>query len=181
MPTPVLMQPAPAPADLAVVRVDVDFKDEYPDGDTTCTEAYASLCRTGEALLGELDRRIALTFDMPQAAATALAVIGGAGTLLTPRRSATSCSPASATSSGASCPPLPKTNEHTSWTCSPKSLPDQPRSPINDPNPSMASASGPPDSPSPAKPPDPADLPRDSLRRTRSNGPTNSTIAAIPR
>ena len=61
----------PSPASLGVVRVDADFADEYPDGDPTCTEAYASLCRTGEALLGELDRRIRLTFDMPQAAATA--------------------------------------------------------------------------------------------------------------
>jgi hypothetical protein len=31
-----------------VVRVDADFRDEYPGGDATCTEAYASLCRTGE-------------------------------------------------------------------------------------------------------------------------------------
>jgi hypothetical protein len=61
----------PSPASLGVVRVDADFQDEYPGGDTTCTEAYAALCRTGEALLGELDRRIALTFDMHQAAATA--------------------------------------------------------------------------------------------------------------
>jgi DNA-binding MarR family transcriptional regulator len=67
-----------------VVRVDADFTDEYPDGDPSCTEAYASLCRTGEALLGELDRRIAATFGMPQAAATALAVIDGAGEPLTP-------------------------------------------------------------------------------------------------
>ena len=51
----------PSPASLGVVRVDADFEDEYPGGDSTCTEAYASLCRTGEALLGELDRRIALT------------------------------------------------------------------------------------------------------------------------
>ena len=50
----------------------------------TCTEAYASVCRTGEALLGELDRRIAATFGIPQAAATALAVIDGAGAPLTP-------------------------------------------------------------------------------------------------
>jgi DNA-binding MarR family transcriptional regulator len=64
--------------------VDADFEDEYPDGDATCTEAYASLVRTGEALLGELDRRIRLTFDMPQAAATALAVIDGASAPLTP-------------------------------------------------------------------------------------------------
>ena len=74
----------PSPASLGVVTVDADFEDEYPGGDATCTEAYASLCRTGEALLGELDRRIAATFGMPQAAATALAVIDGAGAPLTP-------------------------------------------------------------------------------------------------
>ena len=74
----------PSPASLGVVRVDADFQDEYPGGDVTCTEAYASLCRTGEALLGELDRRIVLTFGMHQAAATALAVIDGAASPLTP-------------------------------------------------------------------------------------------------
>jgi DNA-binding MarR family transcriptional regulator len=74
----------PSPASLGVVRVDSDFAAEYPDGDVTCTEAYATLCRAGEALLGELDRRVALTFNMPQAAATALAVIDGAEAPLTP-------------------------------------------------------------------------------------------------
>ena len=74
----------PSPASLGIVKVDADFEDEYPGGDATCTEAYASLCRTGEALLGELDRRIAATFRISQAAATALAVIDGAGTPLTP-------------------------------------------------------------------------------------------------
>ena len=74
----------PSPASLGVVKVDADFEQEYPGADTTCTEAYASLCRTGEALLGELDRRIRLTFGIPQAAATALAVIDGAGEPLTP-------------------------------------------------------------------------------------------------
>ncbi len=74
----------PSPASLGVVTVDPDFGDEYPDADASCTQAYASLCRTGEALLSELDRRVALTFDMPQAAATALAVIEGAETPLTP-------------------------------------------------------------------------------------------------
>ena len=74
----------PAPATRGIVKVDADFEDEYPDGDATCTEAYASLCRTGEALLGELDRCIAAAFAMPQAAATALAVIDGAGAPLTP-------------------------------------------------------------------------------------------------
>jgi DNA-binding MarR family transcriptional regulator len=74
----------PSPASLGLVRVDADFQDEYPGGDTTCTEAYASVCRTGEALLGELDRRIVLTFGMNQATATALAVIDGAAAPLTP-------------------------------------------------------------------------------------------------
>jgi DNA-binding MarR family transcriptional regulator len=64
--------------------VDADFEDEYPGADATCTEAYATLCRTGEALLGELDRHIRAIFGMPQAAATALAVIDGAGEPLTP-------------------------------------------------------------------------------------------------
>jgi DNA-binding MarR family transcriptional regulator len=67
-----------------VVRVEADFEDEYPGADRTCTEAYASLCRTGEALLGEVDRRVRMTFGIPQAAATALAVIDGAGVPLTP-------------------------------------------------------------------------------------------------
>jgi DNA-binding MarR family transcriptional regulator len=74
----------PSPASLGVVRVDAGFEDEYPGADRTCTEAYASLCRTGEALLGELDRRVRLTFGIGQAAATALAVIDGAGVPLTP-------------------------------------------------------------------------------------------------
>jgi hypothetical protein len=55
----------PSPASLGIVKVDADFPGEYPGGDATCTEAYASLCRTGEALLGELDRHIATTFRRP--------------------------------------------------------------------------------------------------------------------
>ena len=74
----------PSPASLGPVKVDADFEDEYPGADRTCTEAYASVCRAGEALLGELDRRVRLTFDIPQAAATTLAVIDGAGVPLTP-------------------------------------------------------------------------------------------------
>ena len=74
----------PSPASLGVVTVDADFAAEYPDGDASCTEAYASVCCTGEALLGELDRCIAAAFGIPQAAATALAVIDGAGAALTP-------------------------------------------------------------------------------------------------
>ena len=87
----------PSPASLGIVKVDADFEDEYPGGDTTCTEAYASLCRTGEALVGELDRRIAATFGISQAAATALAVIDGAGIPLTPSQVADRVLIASAT------------------------------------------------------------------------------------
>jgi len=74
----------PSPASLGVVRVDAGFEEEYPAADRTCTEAYASVCRAGEVLLGELDRRVRLTLGMPQAAATALAVIDGAAAPLTP-------------------------------------------------------------------------------------------------
>jgi DNA-binding MarR family transcriptional regulator len=74
----------PSPASLGIVKVDADFSDEYPGGDATCTEAYASLVRTGEALLGEFERHIAATFGISQPVATALAVLDGAGAPLTP-------------------------------------------------------------------------------------------------
>jgi DNA-binding MarR family transcriptional regulator len=64
--------------------VNADFEAEYPGADRTCTEAYASLCRTGEALLGELDRRVVATFDIHVTAASALAVIDGSTAPLTP-------------------------------------------------------------------------------------------------
>ena len=74
----------PSPAVLGLVRVDPDFADEFPDGDAPSTQAHASLVRAGTALLQELDRCVSASLDMPQAAATALAVIDGAGTPLTP-------------------------------------------------------------------------------------------------
>jgi DNA-binding MarR family transcriptional regulator len=67
-----------------VVKVDPDFNTEYPDGDATSTEAYATLARAGAACLQELERFVAAHFDMPMAAATALAVLDGAGEALTP-------------------------------------------------------------------------------------------------
>ena len=74
----------PSPAALGVIRVAPDFAEEFPDGDATSTEAHVNLARTGTALLLELDRCVRASFDMPQAAATALAVIDGAGVPLTP-------------------------------------------------------------------------------------------------
>ena len=74
----------PSPASLGVVKVDADFADEYPAADASCTEAYASLVRTGQALLGEIERSIWRTAGIPHPAATALAAIDGAGEPLTP-------------------------------------------------------------------------------------------------
>jgi DNA-binding MarR family transcriptional regulator len=74
----------PSPARLGLIRVGAGFADEFPDADGLSTEAYASLARTGTALLAELDRCILESFDMPHAAATALAVIEGAEQPLTP-------------------------------------------------------------------------------------------------
>ena len=67
-----------------MVKVDPDFNSEYPDGEATSTEAYATLARVGAACLQELERLVAAHFEMPMAAATALAVLDGADEALTP-------------------------------------------------------------------------------------------------
>ena len=74
----------PSPASLGVVRVGAGFADEFPGGDSSCTEAYATLVRTGEALRAEIERSVRVTFGLPHAALTALAVIEGAGEPVTP-------------------------------------------------------------------------------------------------
>ena len=84
VPRPGRSRSRPSPASLGVVKVDADFADEYPGADASCTEAYASLVRTGQALLGEIERSIWRTAGIPHPAATALAVIDGAGEPLTP-------------------------------------------------------------------------------------------------
>ncbi len=67
------------------MRVDPDFTTEFPDGDAASTEGYASLCRTGEALLAEIERHAQFTFGISQTMTTTLAVIDGAGEPLTPK------------------------------------------------------------------------------------------------
>src|SRR6516225_50785 len=84
VPRPGRSRSRPSPASLGVVKVDADFADEYPGADASCTEAYASLVRTGQALLGEIERSIWRTAGIPHPAATALTVIDGAGEPLTP-------------------------------------------------------------------------------------------------
>ena len=66
------------------MRVDADYAAEYPDGDASSTEAYASLIRAGEAVLAELNRTIGEALDIKQPVFTALAVLDGAGAPLTP-------------------------------------------------------------------------------------------------
>lgn len=92
MPAPRASRPArrrdgsgrPAVGARGAVRVDTDFADEYPDGDASSTEAYASLVRAGEAVLAELDRCIGAALEVKQPVFTALAVLDGAGEPLTP-------------------------------------------------------------------------------------------------
>jgi len=74
----------PSAAARGVVKVDPDFGIEYPDGDASSTEAYATLARTGAACSQELERLVGANFDMPVAAATVLAVLDGATEALTP-------------------------------------------------------------------------------------------------
>jgi DNA-binding MarR family transcriptional regulator len=84
VPRPGRSRSRPSPASLGVVKVDADFAAEYPGADASCTEACASLVRTGQALLGEIERSIWQIAGIPHPAATALAVIDGAGEPLTP-------------------------------------------------------------------------------------------------
>lgn len=79
------------------VRVDEDFAKEFPDGDAASTEAYATVVRAGEAVLGVLDDAIQSTIGVKQPVFTALAVLDGAGTALTPSEIADRVLVASAT------------------------------------------------------------------------------------
>jgi DNA-binding MarR family transcriptional regulator len=66
------------------VRVPDNFAEEYPDGEPILAEIYASLVRTGQVLLAELDRAADASFGVPLPVMDTLAVIEGAGELLTP-------------------------------------------------------------------------------------------------
>jgi DNA-binding MarR family transcriptional regulator len=79
------------------VRVPDDFASEFPEGDASSTEAYASLIRAGEALLAEIDRSMLATLDVRQPIFSALAVLDGAGEPLTPSEIAERVLVASAT------------------------------------------------------------------------------------
>ena len=68
-----------------MVRVGEDFTAEFPDGDPLSTEVYATLIRTGSALIGEIDRIVqASSMEINLQISNTLAVIEGADEPLTP-------------------------------------------------------------------------------------------------
>jgi DNA-binding MarR family transcriptional regulator len=67
-----------------VVRVGDDFTAEYPDADSSSTELFATLMRTGYVLRAELDRVVATSLGINEAMTNTLAVIEGADDPLTP-------------------------------------------------------------------------------------------------
>ena len=66
------------------MKVGADFATEYPDADRGSTELFATLMRTGFVLGAELDRVVAASIGLNQAATNTLAVVEGAGAPLTP-------------------------------------------------------------------------------------------------
>jgi len=66
------------------LRVDTDFEEEFPGADASSSECYINICRTGDRLLGELNRRTRATFDLSASATTVLAIIDGSPEPITP-------------------------------------------------------------------------------------------------
>jgi len=79
------------------VHVPDDFAAEFPEADASSTEAYASLVRAGEVVLGLLDAAIQHTVGVKHPVFTALAVLDGAEGPLTPSEIADRVLVASAT------------------------------------------------------------------------------------
>lgn len=66
------------------LHVDPDFEKEFPGADPSSAECYINICRTGDRLLGELNRRTRATFDLSASAVTVLAIIDGSTEPITP-------------------------------------------------------------------------------------------------
>jgi MarR family transcriptional regulator, 2-MHQ and catechol-resistance regulon repressor len=71
-------------ASRGLVRVGDDFAEEFPDGDAASTEIYATLIRTGSALVAEIDRIVQSSLELNLQTSNTLAVIEGADEPLTP-------------------------------------------------------------------------------------------------
>ena len=66
------------------LHVDPDFEEEFPGADPSSSECYINICRTGDRLLGELNRWTKATFDLSASAFTVLAIIDGSTEPITP-------------------------------------------------------------------------------------------------
>ncbi|HEX2053817.1 MAG TPA: MarR family transcriptional regulator [Actinomycetota bacterium] len=66
------------------LRVEPDFTEEYPGADALSTECFMNIARASDQLLGELNRRLKVGFDLSISAVTVLAIIDGAGEPITP-------------------------------------------------------------------------------------------------
>lgn len=75
---------SPSAAALGIVRAGPDFQAEYPDGEPRAAEIHATLIRTGQALIAEVDRAMLASIGAPQTVLNSLAVIEGADRPLTP-------------------------------------------------------------------------------------------------
>lgn len=66
------------------LHVESDFEEEFPGADPSSAECYVNICRTGDRLVGELNRRTKATFDLSASAVTVLAIIDGSSEPITP-------------------------------------------------------------------------------------------------
>ena len=65
-------------ADRPAVTVDDDFEDEFPDARRAATLCAASVMRTANRLLSEIDRRRRTVADLSASASQILAIVEGA-------------------------------------------------------------------------------------------------------
>jgi DNA-binding MarR family transcriptional regulator len=66
------------------VRVEADFAEEYPEGDSLSTECFLNVLRASEQMWDELTRRLKVDYDLSPSGANIMAIIDGAGEPLTP-------------------------------------------------------------------------------------------------
>ena len=66
------------------MHVEPDFAEEFPGADPLSAECYINICRTGDRLLAEVNRRAKASFDLSASAATVLAIVDGATEPITP-------------------------------------------------------------------------------------------------
>jgi DNA-binding MarR family transcriptional regulator len=66
------------------MHVETDFAEEFPGADPLSAECYINICRAGDRLIAEFNRRAKASFDLSASAATVLAIVDGATEPITP-------------------------------------------------------------------------------------------------